>query len=227
MVTLLITALAIFAIIGIGLYFWQKSAPNNSEYVLPPPPNARGLFADDTLATQESEQSAIAELQQNELLINRIRKGERAALADVHQTGSADLYDRALNELVQQADTDAKLLALISYVTQNEFPVNEKLVQAAMTSWQRSPDRGATAKALHLAALSDSADAYRIAVESVLKFWHEGKLADISAPELRALFDGEFWVLSSRSRSSGAGFVLKRTLASARRELEAATGADQ
>jgi hypothetical protein len=36
------------------------------------------------------------------------------------------------------------------------------------------------------------------------------------------LFDGEFWVLSARTRSSGAGFILKRKLASARRELETA-----
>jgi hypothetical protein len=56
--------------------------------------------------------------------------------------------------------------------------------------------------------------------------WRDAKLGDISAVELRALFDGEFWVLSSRSRSSGAGFVLKRTLDGARRELEAA-GAGQ
>jgi hypothetical protein len=55
-----------------------------------------------------------------------------------------------------------------------------------------------------------------------LQLWRAAKLGDISPVELRALFDGEFWVLSSRSRSSGAGFVLKRTLDGARRELEAA-----
>ena len=44
---------------------------------------------------------------------------------------------------------------------------------------------------------------------------------DVSAEELRALFDGEFWILSARTRSSGAGFVLKRTLESA---LSAANG---
>jgi hypothetical protein len=47
-------------------------------------------------------------------------------------------------------------------------------------------------------------------------------LTGVSAAELRALFDGEFWVLSAQTRSSGTGFVLKRTLANARRELETA-----
>jgi len=64
-------------------------------------------------------------------------------------------------------------------------------------------------------------------VEKALGLWRERKLADISPVELRALFEGEFWGLSSRTRSSGAGFVLKRTLDGARRELEAAATADK
>jgi hypothetical protein len=96
-----------------------------------------------------------------------------------------------------------------------------------LASWSANPDRGSTARALHFAALSDDADIYRGAVESALQLWRAARLGDISVIELRALFDGEFWVLSSRSRSSGAGFVLKRTLDGARRELEAAPGANQ
>jgi hypothetical protein len=224
MVTLLITALAIFAIIGIGLYFWQKSAPDDSERLLPPPPEARGLFAPDesSLKEEDAQRLVITAHEQAEQLINRAKNGERAVLAEAHGTGTADLYDRALTELVQQADTDAKLLALMSHVAQNELPVNDSLARAALISWQQSPDRAGTAKALHFAALSDNAEIYHDAVETALRLWREGKLADISPAELQALFDGEFWVLSSRTRSSGSGFVLKQTLASARRELEAA-----
>ncbi|PYS71049.1 MAG: hypothetical protein DMF73_11560, partial [Acidobacteria bacterium] len=79
-----------------------------------------------------------------------------------------------------------------------------------------------TAKALHFAALSDDPELYRQTVEQAIELRREGKLADVLPADLRALFDGEFWILSSRTRSSGAGFVLKRTLESARRELEAA-----
>jgi vacuolar-type H+-ATPase subunit H len=224
MVTLLITALAIFAIIGIGLYFWQKSSPDTSERVLPPPPDARGLFAPDQSALNEEEAKrlAMAAREQAEQLISRAKSGERAVLAEAHGSADAELYDRALNELVQQADSDAKLLALMSHVAQHELPVNEKLAQAALNSWQQSPDRAGTAKALHFAALSNNAGVYRAAVETALRLWQEGKLNDISPVELKALFDGEFWVLSSGARSSGAGFLLKQTLASARRELEAA-----
>jgi hypothetical protein len=223
MVTLFITALAIVFIVGIGLYLWQKSAPAPSENVLPPPLDPRSLFSDpaaDRAADQERLLVAAHDYAQQ--LIARAEKGERSALQAATETNNAELYDRVLTALVQHADSDAKLLALMSYVTTNELRVNGALAKAAITSWQKSPDRHATAKALHFAALSDDAELYREATEYALQLWREGKIEKVSAPELSALFDGEFWILSSRSRSSGAGFVLKRTLASARRELEAA-----
>jgi len=224
MVTLLITALAIFAIFGIGIYFWQKSAPDTSENVLPPPIDARGLFADASSdqALEQERLLAAANDHARELIL-RAEKGELAALRDTKQTGKPELYDRVLTTLVQKADSDARLLALMSYVTKNELTVNVTLASAAIAAWQKSPDRNSTSKALHFAALSDDADLYREGVESVLELWRKGKLADVTAVELKALFDGEFWILSSHSRSSGAGFVLKRTLANARRELEAAS----
>ena len=125
-----------------------------------------------------------------------------------------------LSTFVAQANTDAQLFSLVSHVTRNELPVNKTLAQKSIDYWRRSLDRSSTAKLLHIAALSDDADTYGHAVEVVLNSWREGKLRDISAAELQSLFNGEFWVLSSNTRSSGAGFVLKRTLSTAKRELE-------
>jgi hypothetical protein len=153
-------------------------------------------------------------------LLERARAGDKSALNEANESGDADLYDQTLNELVQRVDSDAALLSLMSFVAQNELRVNVALANAAVASWRKSPGREGTAKALHFAALSDDADLYCRTVEFALEFWREGKLANVSPDELRALFDGEFWILSARTRSSGAGFVLKRTLDSARRELE-------
>jgi hypothetical protein len=227
MVTLLFTAVAILLLFGIGAYLWQKPGESKSAGVLPPPPNARGLFADEYSTTEDDTEHQALLAQQREELIKQARDGKRDALGEAHLIGDPDLYDRVLAELVQFSDSDPKLLSLLSFISQNELPVNRSLAEAVLTSWRAAPDRGSTARALHFAALSDDADIYRGAVEGALQLWRAGKLGDISAIELRALFDGEFWVLSSRSRSSGAGFVLKRTLDGARRELEAAPGADQ
>ena len=86
--------------------------------------------------------------------------------------------------------------------------------------WKESPDRPSTAKMLHLAADTDDAETYNNAVELALNAWQAGKLPDLSAAELHNLLNSEYWLLSSQTRSSGAGFILKRTLSRAKRELE-------
>jgi hypothetical protein len=225
MVTLLFTAAAILVLFGIGIYFWQRPAEADSARVLPPAPNARGLFDSEfSTEAEETEHNALM-FQQREELTKKARNGERGALEEAHRNGDPELYDQVLGELIQVSDSDPKLLSLLSFISQNELPVNRTLAEAVLVSWREAPDRGSTARALHFAALSDDADIYRGAVESALQLWRTDKLGDISAIELRTLFDGEFWVLSSRSRSSGAGFVLKRTLDGARRELEAVASA--
>ena len=91
---------------------------------------------------------------------------------------------------------------------------------AAIKAFQESPNRNSTTNLLHAAALSDNARNYGRAVELVLLSWRDGSLSDLSARELQALFNSEYWVLSSHTRTSGAGFVLKDTLSNANRELE-------
>jgi len=229
MVSLFITALAILFVLGLGLYFWQKSTPDNSERVLPPNADFNGLFGGDSLShRQQLTQMEIAERQKEAAsLIDRARTGDRAALSEANKASDIDLYDRVLNEFVQGVTSDADLLSLMSFVSQNELPVNSGLAQAVIASWHKLPNRSSTTKALHFAALSNNPDLFRETVEQALQLWREGKLTGISAIELRALFEGEFWILSSHSRRSGAGFILKRSLANARRELEAAAGAQQ
>jgi hypothetical protein len=125
---------------------------------------------------------------------------------------------------------------LFSDVRINELrpPTNEQLSEkgpkvnaetfhqaiAAIKAFQESPNRTSTAKLLHAAALSDNARNYGRAIELVLLSWRDGSLSDLSAGELQALFNSEYWVLSSHTRTSGAGFVLKDTLSNAHRELE-------
>jgi hypothetical protein len=98
----------------------------------------------------------------------------------------------------------------------------ETLQQAiqAIKAFQQSPNRNSTAELLHTAALSDNAKNYGRAIELVMLSWRDGTLAGLSAKELQSLFNSEYWVLSSHTRTSGAGFVLKETLSSANHELE-------
>ncbi|SRR6266508_1572723 len=227
MVTFLITSFLILAFLAIAIYFWQKPPSSIEADRLRPPPG-RGLFINGTpegqaLALAEADLKATADaLAQRTEVVARAKGGEKSALQEARDTGDHDLYEEALNFLVASADSDSKLLSLVSYVTRHELCVNDKLAERVIDAYKRAPDRSATSKMLHVAALSDDAAVYQRAVETALEFWRKRRLSEISAQELRSILEGEFWILSSPTRSSGAGFLLKQTLANARRELDAA-----
>ena len=69
---------------------------------------------------------------------------------------------------------------------------------------------------LHLAALSDDADAFERAVVEATDALRAGRLKEMGREDLSALVESEFWVLSSAARRTGAGFVLKQSLAAPR-----------
>ncbi|MCM3873434.1 MAG: hypothetical protein ND895_22355 [Pyrinomonadaceae bacterium] len=229
MVTLLITSLVILAFLAAAAYFWQKPAFQTKTERLTAPPG-RGLFIDGTpegaalvAAEAESEAIASAERKRTELL-DRAKGGERSTLQEAQTTNDVDLYDDVLDSLLAVADSEPALLSLASYITRNDLRVSGKLAERFIDSCKSVGNRSATAKMLHLAALSDDAAVYQRAAETALDLWRSGTLSDVSPVELRAILEGEFWLLSSHARSSGAGFLLKRTLSTARRELEAADG---
>src|SRR6185295_12420874 len=225
MVALLFTAIFIIGLLAIPLFFWALRARGAEENLLPPPEPPRGLFSDkDGFESAILPPPADPNERENERnsLRERAKAGDKSALVEAQALGDRNFYDEVLNQLTVNADGGPTLLALASYVTRNELPVNRKLAEALISSWKVSPGRSSTATTLHLTALADDADLYQSTVDAALGFWRQGLLANVSAAELKALFDGEFWVLSAQTRSSGAGFILKRKLANARRELETA-----
>ena len=215
MVTLLITSVFVFGLIAIAIFFWQKAANTSQPIELPLPPQPAGLFSDFKPAELPSPTE-----DPKKAVIESATKGDKNALAQAHALNDATLYEDLLIIFVAQIDSEPKLLSLVSHVTRTELPVTKALAQRSIDYWKDSPDKQTTAKMLHLAALSDDAETFRNAVELALNSWRNGKVPDLSAVELQSLINGEFWVLSSNTRSSGAGFVLKRTLATAKRELE-------
>lgn len=218
MVTLLITSVFVIGLIAIAaFYFRQKAASTSETMELPLPPKPpTGLFSD----FQPAQQLPATTEEPRHALLELAKTGDKKVLHDAYAINDRALYDEVLNTLVDQIHTEPQLLSLVSHVTRNELPVNKTLAQKSIDHWKRSLDRNSTTKLLHIAALSDDAEIYGQAVEVVLNAWREGKLQDVSAVELQSLFNGEFWLLSSNTRSSGAGFVLKRTLSTAKRELE-------
>ena len=215
MVTFLITSAFILGLFALAIYFWQRPAKTSDTIELPPIIPPRALFADTPAVALEAPALKPSEHE----LLSRAEAGDLRVLIDVKDL---NVYDQALNALVSQATSEAKLFALASHVKQHELAVNSALAEAMLRSCQAKPNRHSTAKALHFAALADNARLYQEAVETALQLRRDGQLRDLSAPELLAIFNGDFWLLSTSVRNSGLGFVLKRTLASAKRELDSA-----
>ena len=229
MVTLLITSAILLGILILALYFRQKPNTNPESDLLPPPAKPRGLFTPEESSDFKTLASSTNSERRHETaaLIERAASGDKNSLRVAHVLRDRNVYDQVLNLLTDSADTEPKLLALISFLTRGDLPVNARVARSILASWQKSPDRSATAKMLHIVALANDASLYNDAVEATMQFWREGRLPDVSTVELRSLFEGEFWLLSNHVRSSGAGFGLKRTLACVRRELEAHTPINQ
>ena len=212
MVTFLITSAFFVALFAIAIYLWQKPRSSAEQLPLPPETPPRGLFSE----TQEFIANEPAENGHRQL-IARATNGDLQVLLEAR---NLDVYSEVLTEAVSDANSEARLLKLASYVSQNDLPVNRALAKAMINSWENAPNRETTAKAIHFAALANDAQLFNDVVEMALRLFKERKLDDTSAVELQALLNGEYWLLSSGERNSGTGFVLKRTLSSARRELE-------
>lgn len=224
MVTLLITSFLLLAGITYAVYLWQRPSSKESAQILPAPPESISLFGDDPgePATRELADAKIpAEAEHRELLA-RAAAGEKKALDDARSLNDAALYDEALNILTERADSDKSLLALVSYIARSDsrLSVNRRLAERFIESYRRAPDRTTTMKMLHVVAGANDADLYQTAIETAYQFWRDRRLTGISADELRQLIEGEFWLLAPDVRNSGAGFLLKRTLARLRKQLQ-------
>jgi hypothetical protein len=216
MVTFLITSLFILGFLGLVIYFWQKPAPQiDTEFLLPQTGN-RGLFADAPLQTDEEKQLAAAQLH-NEIR-RAARSGEINALDIAASLKDPEFYSEVVELLLHEAQ-DSKVLSIASHISRNNLIVTTALAEKFRQLWLSKPDRQSTAKMLHLTALANDASAFSSAVEAVVQLRRKGMLDDVSNEELQSLILSEYWLLSSTTRNSGAGFVLKQTIANAKHDL--------
>jgi hypothetical protein len=190
---------------------------------LPPGLTPRGLFGDtadlyplEEGAEEESPAKALAGA-----LRARAESGDLEALADARASGDTSLYRFVLDGLVGRAvGSPGDLRALAAHIARGDgLRSSPALAEMLLGEWRSDPSPASTAELLRISALSDDAGTFGLVVSEVLQAWEEGRLTGVGAEELRALFEGEYWLLSSEAKRSGAGFVLKQKLADVRRRL--------
>ena len=173
----------------------------------------------ERVAAEGSNARATAELRAS--LLTRASDGDYTALADAHRANDTALYSSVLSTSLGWANAaEDNLSALAAFVSSDsELRGSRELADAYRRLWERAPDRATTARLLHLAALSDDPQTFGDAVGAAARALREGRLTNLTGEDLRALAESEFWVMSTVSRTTGAGVVLKQRLASLRREL--------
>ena len=189
------------------------------------PVRPRSLFEDSPEAVarlrQLPEELSRAGDERRAGMLARAAEGDYAVLAEAHRAHDVSLYGALLGELLARAaPSEDDVRELASFIaTDKELRASAALSDAYIGLWQESPDLTTTARMLHLAALADDADAFGRAVDAVVAASREGRLPQVSAGDLRALIESEFWVMTTDARVTGAGFVLKQRLAGLRDEL--------
>jgi len=169
-------------------------------------------------AEKEGEEKASEDFRKN--LLARAAQGDLEVLKDTN--GEAVLYRLVLGCLVERAVSAEELGALADFITRNDgLRASAALAELLLQDFERNPSRASVMRLLRVAALSDDAAAFERAVSSVTRARRDGRLDGIRSGELQTLFEGEYWLLSSEAKRSGAGFLLKQRLAHARRELSA------
>ena len=150
------------------------------------------------------------------------KPAHKAEAAELPPPSVASLFaDQKLTQLSEAPALAAQLVAAQPEIQEHdEREAKRATAREFIETWKASPDRISTGKMLHLAADADDAEIYNDAVELALNAWLHGTLSGFLAADLYSLLNSEYWLLSSRTRSSGAGFILKRTLSRAKRELE-------
>jgi hypothetical protein len=225
MVLIFIALLVALAAAVCAIYLGPRVRSNLSSDRALRPPTPRGLFGHPGENPERAKGEAADEVsRRHSVLTKRASEGDLAALRDAGDLGDAKLCRDLLDLLVEQAATRRETLrALVSEVaSSNTLRANIRLAELAIEAWKHEPTQRSTAETLHVAALSDDAQTYQAAVDLAVEYWRNGRLTRLSAEDLIALVESQYWVLSSEARSSGAGFALKQGLAGVRRELTTA-----
>jgi hypothetical protein len=223
--------LAVFIIlillVTLGAYTFSRRNRNSlnesNTPVFPAPGNFAGLFETQNAAQIATQEKELSQEKRRTDLLERAKSFDLQTLEESHS--EAKLYQEILNELIKQSlDSQENVQRLVGYLSKSkELRSNTQLAEMMIKVWQDSPNNKSTAQMLHIVALSDDASLLQQATEMIFDSWKKGLLPNLAAKDFLALAESEYWVLAPEARRSGAGFILKNSLAALRRKL-AATG---
>ena len=213
MSAVLIILVLLFTAFVLATFFWKRDSHQKylpeTPFVVPnslfDPPSAQIMAALD------------AEMLRTELL-NRANEGDYSALTQAKS--DQVLYGEVLETLAGH-----DLHGVAAYIAGNdELRANAQFAKALIEAWRQAPTRNELGRMLHLAALSDDAEIYFLAVKTTMQAWREQKIQDVSAQELAAVIEAEYWLLKPSARETK--MALKDFLTKVGREFRVSPSGD-
>jgi hypothetical protein len=225
---MVILLIALILLLAATFYSIRRLASRYSlgeqKHTLQMPPRPQSLFEDADAPyaprqIEDAEELARVKDERHKALLARAKHDDYTALQDARS--ETNVYDDVLNEFVTRADSDAKLLALASYITESKegLRTNANLAHRIIELWKADPKQFSLAQMFYVAALTDDVTIYQRAIEVTLRVWRDGGLSRIAAEDLRAMIESHYWLIAPEARNSGAGFELKQTISALPREL--------
>lgn len=217
--------ISIFLLVAASFAIFRSKRSTSKEEAgtrLPPP---RSLFGEPTapelLTENRHSKAVLAPSVEAEMLCARARRGDIQALPEAHATGDPVCYREVLDALVAAGGREPEIIEKLSTLiaASDELRASPELVEKVLVVWRESPTQTQTTMLIRIAALSDDAETFRKVVMAVFEGRQPEKGVAESAGDLLAMVESEYWLLSPDARRSGAGFVLRRTLADLRRTL--------
>ena len=206
MSAVLIILVLLFTAFVLATFFWKRDS--HQKYLPDTPTVVPNSLFDPPSAQIMAELDA--EMLRAELL-NRANEGDYSALTQAKS--DQVLYGEVLETLAGH-----DLHGVAAYIAGNdELRANAQFAEAVIEAWKQEPTRNGLGYMLHLAALSDDAEVYFLAVETTMQVWREQKLLQVSNQELAAVIETEYWLLVPAARETN--MALKSFLAQVRREL--------
>ncbi len=228
--TILLIAFPFLAITFIALYQWGRQTSPEQPASLPESRTFDGLFAEQNAIEAAALERAEAELHAEEerekmrsTLLIRAALDDEAALDDAHAQGDRGLYNEVLDGLVAQANGEReRLRGIAEYIVDSRaLRSTPAFARTMLAQADGKLDQRSLADLLYLAALSDDATIYEEAICTVRERFRQRRIA-LPARDVVATIESGYWLISSETRYSGAGFMLKQLIADVRRELTSA-----
>ena len=216
----MVIAVGATAVVGFSVYLKRQTKrlrEENRKQLTDAPAQYRSLFAPSDAETAAFEQAAQARREMENLEKKRQLILTRAAENDLdiltESQNDKNLYDEVLNKLVQNADSDERISALVKFILANQLYGSRETIEKFSEVWRKNSDKNSTLNYLEIAARTGNAEIYLEVLEKIAEVRRAEILNSIETEDFISFAESGFWLLPASERASGAGFLLKEKLA--------------